>query len=69
MQHVDADVPHVNDAHHRIHVGPVTIYQTVFGMDDIGNFFYVFFKKSQCVRIGYHNAGGLFIHEAGHIIG
>jgi len=38
-------------------------------VDNVGNFSDVFFEKPQGVGIGYHDAGGFFIHDRGYIPG
>ena len=63
LHHVNPDLSHLYYTHDGIHICTVTIDLPAFAVDDFGYFLDVFFKKTECVGVRYHNAGCVFIHN------
>ncbi len=62
VQHVHAQGPHVDDAHHGVHVGPVAVDQPALGVHDGGDLADVLLEQPQGVGVGDHDAGGVGVH-------
>ena len=63
VHEVHSDVPHADDSHHSIHVGPVHIDQPTLGVNNLGNGLDVLLEQTQGIGVGNHDARRVFIHD------
>ncbi len=66
MNDVDSEIAGTSFTEKGIHIGAVAIHKPAFCVDQIGNFFDLFFKESQRAGVGQHKAGDFFVDVRGH---
>ena len=66
LHYVNPDVTHLYNTHDGIQICTITVDQSAFGVDDFGYLLDVFFKETQSVGVGYHDAGCIFVHDLGN---
>ena len=59
MNHVESEIAGAHNAHNRVQVCAIAIDQAARIVDDLIDFPHIFFKQTECVGVGEHDAGSL----------
>src|SRR4029077_9435011 len=62
VHHVHSEVSRTNFTHERVHVGAVHVKESALGVEDVGDLVDVLFEYAECVGVGQHQGGDIFVH-------